>query len=267
MRIGLKHVIAPIVLSVLVLMAAMTTDANAGSRPKPIEVNLGYLFNGTEGTFVAKNLRTDKVYVFNPTRSRERFTPESSFKVTNALIGLEEKAVEDEYDVKRWDGIEREFEVWNRDHSLASAMRHSAIWYYQIMARDIGSERMQDYLDRFGYGNRDISGGISNFWLNSSLKISAIEQLDFLEKLVEEQLPVKEKTMKTVKRIMIDLEHDDYTIHGKTGTRLSDMGLGWYIGYVETNKETWIFAINIDGPGSKAKQIALNALQDLRVME
>jgi beta-lactamase class D len=230
------------------------------------ELPVEQLFQGVSGTTVIKNLKTDKIYIYNLKRSSERFTPESSFKVPNALIGLEEHAVEDEYEVKRWDGVVREFDVWNRDHTLASAMRHSAIWYYQALARDIGSDRMQSNLNRIQYGNQDIGGGIDKFWLNSSLTISAQEQAQFMEKLVEESLPFHEQTMKTVKRIMIDNEQDDYTIHGKTGTRLSDLGLGWYIGYVETGSAAWVFATNVDGSGTTAKAITLECLEQLNIL-
>jgi beta-lactamase class D len=187
--------------------------------------------------------------------------------VANALIGLQTKAVSDEYEVKRWDGVIREFEDWNRDHTLASAMRHSVIWYYQAMARDIGTENMQQYVNLLDYGNRDISGGIDQFWLDSSIKISAREQVQFIENLVEEKLPIDKQHMRTVKRIMINEEADSYVLHGKTGTRLSDMGLGWYVGYIETDKGEWAFATNMDGSGSKAKTITLEALKELDIIE
>src|SRR5690606_19614324 len=116
----------------------------------------------------------------------------------NALIGLETGAVRDEYEVKRWDGVIRSFDTWNRDHSLGSAMRESAIWFYQDMARDIGFSRMQEKFSKLNYGNKDLSGGIDRFWLDSSLKISAIEQVDFMEQLVKEELPFEEKHLKTV---------------------------------------------------------------------
>ncbi|WP_188991776.1 class D beta-lactamase [Paenibacillus nasutitermitis] len=230
------------------------------------ELKKDALFQGTPGTMIIKNLKTGKQFVYNQKRSIQPYTPESSFKVANALFGLEEEAVADEYEVKRWDGVIRQFEVWNRDHSLASAMRQSAIWFYQALARDIGSDAMQRNLDRIGYGNRDISGGIDTFWLDSSLKISAQEQIDFLEELVNESLPFQKQNMKTVKRMMIDDDQDDYTIHGKTGTRLSDMGLGWYVGYVETKRNIWIFATNVDSSGTTARNITLESLEKLHII-
>ncbi|WP_169082612.1 class D beta-lactamase [Paenibacillus sp. PL91] len=245
-------------------LSSIVSSADANSSDKALHVE--ELFHGVSGTTVIKNLKTNKIYTYNLKRSNQRFTPESSFKVANALIGLEEHALEDEYEVKRWDGVVREFDVWNRDHTLGSAMRHSAIWYYQALARDIGLVRMQANLSRIQYGNQDISGGIDKFWLNSSLTISAQEQAQFMEKLVEESLPFQEQTMKTVKRLMIDNEQDDYTIHGKTGTRLSDLGLGWYVGYVETDKVAWVFATNVDGSGTAAKTITLECLEQLNIL-
>ncbi|WP_396106292.1 class D beta-lactamase [Cytobacillus firmus] len=243
--------------------ADVLLDGKENAKELPIEE----AFAGKRGTMVLKSLRNDQVYVYNKERSKERLTPESTFKVANALIGLETAAVRDEYEVKRWDGVEREFESWNRDHSLASAMRESAIWFYQDLARTIGENKMADYAAKIGYGNQDISGGIDKFWLDSSLRISAAEQADFIEKLVEEDLPFSKQNQKTVKRMMIQDEQDHFILHGKTGTRLSDMGLGWYVGFIETEKGTWVFAVNIDGSGTEAKNIALEVLKERKIIK
>ncbi|MCK1981313.1 MULTISPECIES: class D beta-lactamase [Peribacillus] len=252
---------------VLLVTGSMSAIHASANDQKVKELDIGKSFDGAEGTMVLQNLKNDKVFIYNKQRSKVRFTPESTFKVANALIGLQTKAVSDEYEVKRWDGVIREFEDWNRDHTLASGMRHSVIWYYQAMARDIGVEDMQQYVNLIDYGNHDISGGIDQFWLDSSIKISAQEQVQFIENLVEEKLPIDKQHMRTVKRIMINEEADSYILHGKTGTRLSDMGLGWYVGYIETDKGKWAFATNMDGSGSKAKAITLNALKELDIIE
>lgn len=266
LQMNKKNRLSAFIFIFLAVVCLFSYSPSADAKPSSHRLELEQTFRKSHATLVLKNLKTDQVYTFNSERSKQRFTPESSFKVANALIGLEVKAVADEYEVKRWDGIVREFPVWNRDHSLASAMRESAIWYYQAMARDIGQELMQKYVNRIHYGNRDITGGIDTFWLNSSLKISAVEQAEFIEKLVEENLPFQKKTMKTVKRMMIADEQDEYTIHGKTGSRLSDMGLGWYVGYVETDKETWVFATNAAGSGAFAKQLTLTTLEKMKIL-
>ncbi|RJS62436.1 class D beta-lactamase [Bacillus sp. PK3_68] len=251
--------------SAMLVFTGASKAANAEvQKTKKLEIE--ELFNGKDGTMVLKNLKNNHTYVYNSKRSTKRLTPESTFKVPNALIGLETGAVRDEYEVKRWDGVIREFESWNRDHSLASAMRESAIWFYQDLARDIGEMKMQENINRIGYGNKNLSGGIDRFWLDSTLKISAMEQAEFIEDLVEENLPLKKKNQKTVKRIMIQDEQDHYTLHGKTGTRLSDMGLGWYVGFIETKKETWVFAVNLSGSGTEAKNIAIEALKQVNII-
>lgn len=255
---------------IALLMVGTTVGILAGANTAKVnikELEVDHLFADTEGTIIMKNLKNNQMYAYNLQRSKQRFTPESTFKVPNALIGLEEKAVEDEYDVKRWDGTVREIEEWNKDHTLGSGMRHSVIWYYQAMARDIGAKKMQNHLNELNYGNHDISGGIDTFWLDSSLKISAQEQIAFMERLVKEKLPFDKQTMKTVKRMMIDDEQDTYTIHGKTGTRLSDSGLGWYVGFVETKKGIWVFATNVNSSGSTAKNITLQSLNKLRIIK
>ncbi|MCJ8008786.1 beta-lactamase class D [Lederbergia wuyishanensis] len=255
--------------TILVMLSlAAVFSMNTVTNAAQININedkLEKIFKGVEGTTVIKNVKTGKTYIVNEKRSKERFTPESTFKVPNAVIGLTVKAVKNEYEVKRWDGIIREFEAWNTDHSLASAMRESAIWFYQDMARDIGVKQMQSNIDKMNYGNQDISGGIDTFWLDSSLKISAHEQVSFIEKLVKEELPFDKQVLKTVKRLMINDDQDSYVIHGKTGTRLSDLGLGWYVGYVETSKDVWVFATNVDGSGTVAKNITRDCLHELKI--
>ncbi|AFH65333.1 beta-lactamase [Paenibacillus mucilaginosus K02] len=270
-RGGTKMMRKRMVLTVIVLLFGAAVQAAAAKdkgetgeagRPLPVKkIQAEQAFEGRTGTFVIKDLHSGDTYVYNRERAETPFTPESTFKVANALIGLQNGAVRDEYDVKRWDGTIREFESWNRDHTLGSAMRESAIWYYQALARDIGAEHMQQGLDSLSYGNRDLSGGIDRFWLDSTLKITAMEQVDFLEKLVREQLPLDRPVMKTVKRMMIQEEGDTYTLYGKTGTRLSDYGLGWYVGFLTGEKRSYVFAANLEGSGTEAKAAVTGILK------
>ncbi len=65
---------------------------------------------------------------------------------------------------------------------------------------------------------------------------------------------------------MIQDEQDHFILHGKTGTRLSDLGLGWYVGFIETDKGTWVFAVNFDGTGTEAKNIALEVLKEKKFL-
>ncbi|WP_256223751.1 class D beta-lactamase [Paenibacillus sp. 1_12] len=233
-------------------------------------MNVDKYFPNNEGTFVLRNLRSDQTFIFNKERALKRQPPESTFKIVNALIGLQVGAVKDEYDVKRWDGVKRTREEWNKDHTLGSAMRTSALWYYQAITRDIGKERMQEWLNKLNYGNKDISAGIDTFWLNSSLQISPLEEVDFLSCLVQEKLPLDKNMMKTVKRMLIQDEGEHYTLYGKTGTRNNPLA-GWYVGFVESKQQAYVFAANMDGQGTispqKIKDLATDILLEYRIIE
>lgn len=217
-----------------------------------------------KGTFVIQEVKEKSPWVYNKKRAKERFAPQSTFKVANALIGLQTGAVRDEYDIKYWDGVKREIDNWNRDHTLGSGMRDSVVWYYQAMARDIGEERMNHWVKAIHYGNKDISGGIDQFWLSSTLRISPIEQVRFLKQLYEETLPFDLKNMRTVKRMMVQEEEKHATLYGKTG---SGSGIGWYVGFIKHENKTYIFATNIKGTGIEAKDITYRILKKYHLME
>ena len=109
---------------------------------------------------------------------------------------------------------------------------------------------MRDYVKRLRYGNEDASGPVNNFWLGSSLKISADEQVEFLRRLYKEELPVSKRSLAIVKEIIRLEETPDYRLSGKTGG--GPLGenryLGWFVGYVETKDNTYFFATEIEGP-------------------
>ncbi|WP_426004700.1 BPU family class D beta-lactamase [Bacillus sp. DWP3-1] len=217
-----------------------------------------------EGTFVIQEVKEKSPWVYNKKRAKERFAPQSTFKVANALIGLQTGAVRDEYDIKYWDGVKREIDRWNRDHTLGSGMRDSVVWYYQAMARDIGEERMSQWVKAIHYGNEDISGGIDQFWLSSTLRISPVEQVRFLKQLYEETLPFDLKNMRTVKRMMVQEEEKHATLYGKTG---SGSDIGWYVGFIKHEHKTYIFATNIKGTGIEAKDITYRILKKYHLIE
>ncbi|KXZ16839.1 class D beta-lactamase [Bacillus nakamurai] len=263
MKKGLYGFIALLVLAAagFSIKAAMPAAAAKDKHLNVSRMKVDNFFHGREGTFIMKDVQTNQTYIYNEKRAKERMTPQSIFKIPNALISLQVKAVRDEYDVKRWDGVKRELDSWNRDHTLGSAMRESVVWYYQALARDIGEPRMKDWVHRISYGNEDISGGIDQFWLSSSLTISPLEEESFIERLYKETLPFDKPVMKTVKRMMIQEEGDHYTLYGKTGTRTAGYNMGWFAGFITTEKHSYIFVTNVNDTGITAKQITTDILK------
>ena len=203
---------------------------------------------------------------------QERLAPCSTFKIPNALIGLETGVLTGPSDLKTWDGTQHDRKVLNQDHHLANAIRHSIVWYFQDVALDIGAERMQAWLDEFDYGNRDISGGQDQFWLSSSLKISAFEQIRFMTALSAGELPAGRENQKTVKSMMLQ----DYALpegfrgefYGKTGSCFyPGDDHGWFTGFMERDGQKYVFAVNIKGEsqgGPQARAVAVDVMNEIR---
>ena len=164
------------------------------------------------------------------------------------MIALETGVVADaDNPTFKWDGTVRAIEEWNHDHTLRSAIKVSAVPVYQEIARQVGPERMQRYVASFDYGNHDIGGAIDTFWLEGALRITAFQQVEFLENLFKEDLPVSKRSITIVKDIMLLEQSDLGTIRGKTGVPPSDDKgrLAWLVGWVERRDEGYIFAMNL----------------------
>ena len=202
---------------------------------------------GDKGCFVFYDLNKDTYLKYNPARCAERFIPASTFKIFNSLVGLETGSVKDQFEVFKWDSVKRFYDKWNQDLNMATAIKYSAVWFYQELASRIGEEKMQSQISLNNYGNENISGGIDRFWLDGGLRISADEQIEFLKKLYHNELKFSQRTMDIVKDIMIYDKTNDYTIRAKTGwaLRVEDQ-IGWFVGYVEKGSEVYFFAINIE---------------------
>lgn len=219
-----------------------------------------------EGCLVILDQNTGQRYLHNPMRAGEEFLPASTFKIPHTLIGLETDKVSIS-ETFPWDGTERSNAQWNQEQTLASAFEYSTVWVYQEIARRIGEEEMQLKLDYLGYGNGDISGGIDQFWLTGGLRISAIDQVQFLQRLVARSLPLKPSTYDQALPIFLEEETKEYRLFGKTGwANHPDPNIGWYIGWVERGEESYFFALNIDIENSedadKRKSIVRSILSD-----
>ena len=205
---------------------------------------------GTTGTFVAYKVDDYLIIASDKVRSGEGRLPASTFKIPNSIIALETGVVGDpDKDVFKWDGVVRGIEAWNRDHTLRSAIAASVVPVYQEIARRIGAERMQKYLDLFGYGNRDIGGGIDQFWLTGNLRIDPVQQIDFVDRLRRGVLPVSKRSQDLVCDILPVTKVGDSVIRTKSGLLGAERGepsLGWMVGWAEKGGAHTVFALNMD---------------------
>ena len=205
-------------------------------------------FDGITACFVLYDFNNDEYIRFNDERCRERFLPASTFKIPNSLIALEENIIPDENYVIKWDSVDRGWDKWNMNHNLRSAFKYSAVWFYQKLARSIGREKYIEYLNKLNYGNKTIGDKDDYFWLDWSLQISANEQIEFLKKLVKNELPFSQRSIDITKDIMIAEKGDGYVLRAKTGLGDTEEGIytGWYVGYVEAHSNIYVFAMNME---------------------
>src|SRR6059058_4072001 len=236
------------------LAAALPLRAIANVAPQRSEIRdaLAKRFTdeGTAGTFVGYKIDDYLIIASDKERSGQAFLPASTFKIPNSLIALETGVVGDpDKDVFKWDGVKRGIEAWNQDHTLRSAIAASAVPVYQEIARRIGAERMQKYVDLFEYGNRDIGGGIDQFWLTGKLRIDPVQQIDFVDRLRRGVLPVSKRSQELVRDILPVTKSGDSIIRAKTGLLGAEVGkpsLGWVVGWAEKGSAQTVFALNMD---------------------
>ena len=188
-----------------------------------------------------------------------RLPPASTFKVPHALAALDAGVIAGPDEVITYDGTAYEYDVWRRDHTIATAMRYSVLWFFQRVAQRLGMDREEFYLRRLRYGNADPSSGLTTFWLGGSLVISPEEQVTFLRRLYYNELPVSERAMRTVRDILVQPAGVIVNARGEhpfdapwpTGTVLSAKtgstsygqrrAVRWIIGHVRRADRSWIF--------------------------
>ena len=230
----------------LLMFASLGTAAAAETVAKPGWQRY-FDGQGVQGTFVLLQPAEDRYLVYEEPRSKRGYLPASTFKIANALIGLEVGAIADENEVFRWDGKPKWRPEWEQDQTLATGMRYSTVWMFQEVARRTGKQRMKAWLNRLEYGNRDIRGGIDQFWLQGNLRVSAREQVDFLHKLAEGRLPATQRAQRLVREAMVVERTREYTLYAKTGsTSLRPGAIHWWVGWVEKRgKPVGYFAMNL----------------------
>ncbi|MDA0680732.1 MAG: class D beta-lactamase [Proteobacteria bacterium] len=233
-------------MSKFVILWIGTMIASAASGDTIVDP-VGDIFQseGVTGTLVIASFDGEIRHVYNEERSTVRLSPASTFKIFNTLIALDSGIVSTKESLFKWDGTDRGIPAWNRDQTLQSAFRVSCVWCYQEVARRVEGRRYIAELESVGYGNQRVGDRVDQFWLNGDLQISAVEQVDFLRHLVDYSIPYRREHIDIVKEIMQDEESAEYTLHAKTGWAGAGLGVGWYVGYVQRNDQTWLFAMNM----------------------
>lgn len=256
-------------LSQISIISVMAYDNNQYSfqSNKVMYEDLSSYFEGMNGSFVLYDLQSEYYHIYNKEQSVSRVSPNSTYKIYSALIGLEAGVISEEESSQKWDGTVYPYDSWNKDQDLKSAMKNSVSWYFQKLDQAVGYKRLQTYFDQIHYGNSNLTGGVSEYWLESTLRISPVEQVQLLKDFYLEQMAFKSQYIGMVKKALKLAEKEDAVLSGKTGTGIinNKQVSGWFIGYVEKEGKTFIFATHIkdenNASGSLAAKITLDILK------
>ena len=230
------------------------------------------LFNEaqTQAVFVSFDGKKIHRYGNAVQRARTAYIPASTFKMLNALIGLQHhKATANE--VFKWKGEKRSFPAWEKDMTLAEAMQASAVPVYQELARRIGLELMQQEVKRVGFGNMNIGQQVDNFWLVGPLKITPEQEAKFAYQLATAQLPFDKSVQYQVKEMLYIESRGDAKLYAKSGWSMdAEPQVGWYTGWVDDGHgKITAFSLNMQMQAgddiAERKQLTLDVLDKLGV--
>ena len=256
-------------------LAFSYSPQNRSDLPKNIKrisnLKLSNAFHGYEGSFVLYNSRENTWSVYDPDNARKRISPNSTYKIYDALLGLESGVISPESSVISWNGEACPFEAWEGDQDLNSAIKNSVNWYFQSIDSQLGSDSIKSFLHTIQYGNQQTGSDMDLYWTDSSLKISPLEQVELLKKFNENEFHFSPDNISAVKKALQLSSSDAGNFFGKTGTgRIDNRDVnGWFVGYVETSDNTYYFSVNIkadsNASGSAAAKIAMSVLSDLEI--
>jgi beta-lactamase class D len=252
-------VFASVVFTALMVLSASAQVTEDGMR---------LAFGDIEGALVLRDCTTGEETVFAEKIADTGFGPCSTFKIWNSLIGLEEGIIAEPDDAFwTWDGETRGFATWNSDQTWRSAFAVSCVPAFQGLARKIGPGRMQSWLEKLDYGNKDQCGRPDAFWLpragQSTIMIAPREQARMVCRLINGELPVKAESVVKLTEVMKLAETERGVLYGKTGSGLrgdpygpkseADTDMGWLVGFVEVGGKRYSYACLVLGSGLAGK--------------
>ncbi len=234
-----------------------------------VPLHLDSAFDQNHGSFVLYDAASDVWHIYHKETASTRVAPVSTYKIYSALLGLEAGLISPEESQLAWNGQNYRYDTWNADQTLQTAMQNSVTWYFQTLDQSAGLPAIQNFVRKIGYGNQTVGENLASYWGDSSLLISPIEQVELLRKFDENQFGFAPQNVEAVKASIRLHTAENATLYGKTGTgeENGQNVLGWFIGYLEKDGNTYYFAVNIqneqDADGTAATALAFEVLEAL----
>ena len=241
-------------------------------------------FDGLNGAAVLYDPTENRYQVYGGQLAETRRPPCSTFKIISSLIALENDLILPDDSVREWSGEVFWNEDWNKNIDFQEAFRTSCVWYFREVVDEIGPDRMKAELEKLEYGNCDISDwegkmnantddpAMTGFWIESSLMISPMEQVDVMERIFGEHSTYSDETQDQLEEVMLisDPTDEALTVYGKTGMGADQETTldAWFTGFADIYDERVYFCVylgetdGLDISSQKAKEIALAILSE-----
>jgi bla regulator protein BlaR1 len=249
------------VVSVLVLLACLTATpvaTTAAFRVTP-GTPADDPFRGFAGTFVVRDDRGLMDVRYNAERADRRFSPCSTFKLPFAVMFLETGIVRDPETVLKYDPrlaaspLAANQPGMAHDQTLTSAFHESANWYFDTLSRSLDRALVQQFTARSGYGNANVRDTVEpeqgSYWYDGRLRISANEQVRFLQRLHSGDLGLSARTTDLIRQVAQVERTPRWLLAAKTGACRGvgeDSTTNWYVGWVDKADNTYYFALQLD---------------------
>lgn len=266
------------------MQAPASAAGNGGQARKVTEKpEWGKYFGKLNGAAVIYAPSENSVEIYNAKLAGKRRPPCSSFKIISSLTAIEHGIIRPDDSVRKWSGEKFWYDGWNRDIDFYDAFRSSCVWYFREVTDEIGEETMKKELDRLRYGNCDISDwegrmntnddnrALTGFWIESSLKISPLEQAEVMERIFGGGSEYSPSTLAALKKAMLTYEDENVKIYGKTGLGKDyDTTVdAWFTGFAEVRGERLYFCVYLgeceeeEPTSAKAKEIAITLISNI----
>ncbi len=276
----LQNIIIFIIITAAILSSAPVLSIKAFSQDyydfKESSSNISYIdlshkFNGYTGSFVLYDTKAGKWKIYDMENATTRIPPASTFKIYSALNALETGIIKPGQTQISWNGETYHYNTWNKDQTLKPAMQNSVTWYFQELDKKAGLPSIRRFIQKTGYGNQNVTGDASSYWMNSSLKISPVEQVKMLIKLYNNEFGFSPENLALVKDAICLYSGSNGSFYGKTGTLEAGSKniSGWFTGFIEKPGNTYFFATNIQGEnhttGPAATELTFSILSGLNI--
>ncbi|HDK9350526.1 TPA: beta-lactam sensor/signal transducer BlaR1 [Staphylococcus aureus] len=254
------------------LMGQSLTDYN---YKKPLQTDYQILderknFGSNSGSFVMYSMKKDKYYIYNEKESRKRYSPDSTYKIYLTMFGLDRHIISDKNSRMSWNHKHYPFDSWNKDQDLNTAMQNSVNWYFERISNQTPKTYTATQLKLLNYGNKNL-GSYKSYWMEDSLKISNLEQVIVLKKMMEQNNHFSKNEKKQLSSSLLIRKNENYELYGKTGTGIVNgkYNNGWFVGYVITNHDKYYFSTHLSdekASGENAKLINEKILKEMGVL-